>query len=243
MKSSARTCFIVLALLAFASNALAQSDTLSSTSAKVIELKGDVQVQLPSQTLVPASREMSLPAGSSVTTKKGSALLRLQDGSEVLVKSNSSVLLKSPEDGEHHYFDLLLGKIRAAVKKRLQGAPSFRLGTPTAVITVRGTQFEVDVNKNSSTNVTVYEGVVEVIGIGYTGQPILLGPGYMLNVPRTGVPSRPQRTIEMDDRLQRGNGRDDDGRQSRAGQLGDDRQQQTTRTGTQSSGEHESPDD
>lgn len=115
-------------------------DSVNAGWAKVITLKGEVQVQLPAQILVPASREMILPAGSSILTKKGSALLQLSDGSEVLVKSNSSVLLKSPERNEHQYLELLLGKIRAAVRKRMQGAPSFRLGTPTAVITVRGTQ-------------------------------------------------------------------------------------------------------
>ncbi len=230
--------------LAFSQDSAASPQSLSSGWAKVIELKGEVQVQLPARTLVPASREMILPAGSSLQTKKGSALLRLEDGSEVLVKSNSSVLLKSPAEDDHRYLELLIGKIRAAVKKRLQGAPSFRLGTPTAVITVRGTQFEVNVNKNMATNVVVYEGLVEVSGMGYRGPPVLLGPGYMLSVPRTGVPSRPQRTAETDGRFDRGNGNDDNGfgRQSGMQQPSDDRQR-TSQPSTQTSGgEHESPD-
>lgn len=218
-------------------------DSVNAGWAKVITLKGEVQVQLPAQTLVPASREMILPAGSSIQTKKGSALLQLSDGSEVLVKSNSSVLLKSPTQDEHQYLEVLLGKIRAAIKKRLQGAPSFRLGTPTAVITVRGTQFEVDVNKKLATNVVVYEGLVEVTGVGYQGPPVLLGPGYMIDVPRTGIPSRPQRTIENDDRFDRGIGRDDDSttRQSLQQRNGEDGQR-TSQPTAATSGEHESPD-
>jgi ferric-dicitrate binding protein FerR (iron transport regulator) len=247
---SSRILATLLALLAWSSVALAQSETntpepVSTGWAKVIEFKGDVAVQLPAQTLVAASREMILPAGTSVQTRKGSALLQLEDGSEVLVKSNSSVLLKSPAESDHHYFELLLGQIRAAVKKRIHGVPSFRLGTPTAVITVRGTQFEVTVKKNRATSVVVYEGTVEVSGMGYVGPSVLLGPGYMIDVPPTGIPSRPQRTLEMDDQYQRGTGRLDDSLRSRSrNEQGEDDRQRTSQPSVEtSSGEHESPDD
>ena len=248
MKPS-RILAVGLIVLASSLAALAQaapgSDPITTGWAKVLELKGEVQVQLPAQTLVPASRQMILPAGSSVQTKKGSALLQLSDGSEVLVKSNSSVVLKSPDESDHHYFELLVGKIRAAIKKRLQGAPSFRLGTPTAVITVRGTQFEVAVNNKLATSVVVYEGLVEVSGVGYQGPPMLLGPGYMIDIPRTGAPSRPRRTIEFDDRLERGSGRIDDSwnRQSQTQRTGDDRERSTQPSAQTTSGEHEGPDD
>ena len=241
---------LIVALVVISSSLAALAQTASATDpastgwAKVLELKGEVQVQLPAQTVIPASRQMILPAGSSVQTKKGSALLQLSDGSEVLVKSNSSVLLKSPDENDHRYFELLLGKIRAAIKKRLQGAPSFRLGTPTAVITVRGTQFEVAVNKKLATSVVVYEGLVEVSGMGYQGPPILLGPGYMIDVPRTGIPSRPQRTIEFDDRLERSGGRDDNplDRQTQTQRTGEDTQRTAQPSTQTTSGEHESPD-
>lgn len=89
----------------------------------------------------------------------------------------------------------------------------------------------------------VYEGLVEVTGVGYQGPPVLVGPGYMLDVPGTGIPAHPQRTIEYDDRLERGAGRDDDSstrqRQQRTGEDGE-RTSDLTRT---LSGEHESPDD
>lgn len=216
------------------------ADSVTSGWAKVIEMKGEVQVQLPAQMLVPASRAMILPAGSSLRTKKGSALLQLSDGSEVLVKSNSSVLLKSPEADDHSYFELLLGKIRAAVKKRLQGQPNFRLGTPTAVITVRGTQFEVDVNKKLATSVVVYEGLVEVMGVGYQGPPVFVNPGYTVDVPRTGVPSRPKRSIEYDDRLPRGAGHESDpnNRRSESQRAGEEDQRNTQPSISTPTGEH-----
>ena len=233
----------IVALLVTATVAAAQAPSPTSLStgwAKVLEMKGEVQVQLPAQTLVPASREMILPPGTSIQTKKGSALLQLQDGSEVLVKKNSSVLVKSPDESDQRFFDVLLGKIRAVVKKRLQGAPSFRLGTPSAVITVRGTQFEVAVKKNQTTEVTVYEGLVEVSGLSHLAPPMMLGPGYYIDVPFNGPPSRPHRTISTDDRLQAG-GRSYSRQERERAESGDDRGE-TSRTPS-SGGEHESPDD
>ncbi len=236
-----QTLISVFALLTMSAAAQTEDpNSLSTGWAKVIELKGEVQVQLPAKTLVPASREMILPPGTAIQTKKGSTLLQLEDGSEVLVRKNSSVLIKSPSEDDHRFFEVLLGKIRAAVKKRLQGAPSFRLGTPTAVITVRGTQFEVSVAKNQLTEVTVYEGLVEVSGIGYSGPPMMLGPGYYIDVPATGVPTRPRRTLNTDDRLQSG-GRSYSGQERDRGDNNDNREE-TTRTPS-SSGEHETPDD
>ncbi len=239
---SRRISILVLVIVACSLAAWPQTapvaDSVTAGWAKVIEMKGEVQVQLPAQTFVPASREMTLPAGSSLRTKKGSALLQLSDGSEVLVKSNSAVLVKSPDNDDHRYLELLLGKIRAAVKKRLKDQPNFRLGTPTAVITVRGTQFEVDVNKKLSTSVVVYEGLVEVSGIGYQGPPVFVSPGYMIDVPRTGIPSRPQRTIQNDDRLQSG-GHDDD-RQSQRQRAGEDGQRSNQPSSEGGTGEHQS---
>jgi hypothetical protein len=243
---SALVAVLICSMAALAQSASPAPDSVNSGWAKVITLKGEVQVKLPAQTFIPASREMILPAGSSIQTKKGSALLQLSDGSEVLVKSNSAVLLKSPERSEHQYLELLLGKIRAAIKKRLQGAPSFRLGTPTAVITVRGTQFEVKVNKKLATNVVVYEGLVEVTGVGYQGPPVLLGPGYMIDVPRTGIPSRPHRTIENDHRLEQSAGREDNSLTPQSRQHTGEEGQRTytpTQSGSgQNSGEGDSPD-
>ncbi len=241
---SRRILSLALIVFGFSFAAWAQTapgaDSVTTGWAKVIEMKGEVQVQMPARTLVPASRAMILPAGSSLRTKKGSALLQLSDGSEVLVKSNSSVLLKSPETADHSYFELLLGKIRAAVKKRLQGQPNFRLGTPTAVITVRGTRFEVEVNKKLATSVVVYEGLVEVMGVGYQGPPVFVSPGYMIDVPRTGIPSRPKRTIEYDDRLPRGAGHESDpnNRRSETQSPGEEDQRTTQPSISTPTGEH-----
>ena len=125
-----------------------------------------------------------------IDTKKGSLLLDLQDGSQVLVKPNSHVLLKSPNEGKGYWLELLIGKINAKVQKRLGNAPSFRMGTPTAVITVRGTRFGVDVDKKQRTHVEVYEGLVEVAGL-FHGAPVMLRPGFSTGVEQNRDPEQP----------------------------------------------------
>lgn len=166
-------------------------------SATIGQLKGDVSVIPPQGTPVTAQRGAVLAPETIVETRKGSAVLQLEDGSQVLVKSNTRVVLKAPPQSEGHFFDLLLGKIVAKVKKRLSESPSFRMGTPTAVITVRGTQFEVNFSKKGVTKVEVYEGLVEVGGVGVQGPPVLLQPGFGTEVRPQRLPEPPRRMSEL----------------------------------------------
>jgi hypothetical protein len=156
---------------------------------------------------------MTLLPDSTIETAKGSAVLNLEDGSQVLIKSNSRVVLKSPEATNGFYLQQWLGKIIVKAQKRLGNTPSFRMGTPTAVISVRGTRFEVEVKNKSRTNVSVYEGLVEVRGV--SGQPVLLGPGFSTSV-QENYPPEPPAKAELPEggarhsRRNRGGGIQDD---------------------------------
>ncbi len=238
---------IVLTILAVLAIAAPAQETVQPVSgaAKLLDTRGDVRVQLPQQSFVPASREMTLPPGSTITTQKGSALLLLSDGSQILIKSNSNVLLKSPDQGDRHYLEVLLGRIRAAVTKRLQGAQPFRLGTPSAVITVRGTRFEVSVNKHLVTQIEVYEGLVEVAGFGQ-GPPVLLRPGYFTDVPQNRAPEQPRSMEPGSDREgygrgsdsseRSGNGKNGESENGRSSQSEDSKQQRAPSQSTERHG-------
>jgi FecR-like protein len=159
-------------------------------SASVSELKGEVEIHSPQGDAITTQHGTALAPETKIDTKKGSLLLDLQDGSQVLVKANSHVILKSPNEGKGYWLELLIGKINAKVQKRLGNAPSFRMGTPTAVITVRGTRFTVDVDKKQRTHVEVYEGLVEVAGF-FHGAPIMLRPGFSTGVEQNHDPEQP----------------------------------------------------
>lgn len=181
----------VLFVLAAATGQNPSPTALPVGSATIAEFKGEVQVHSPQGDAVTAQRGTSLPAESKIDTGKGSMLLDLQDGSQVLVKPNSHVLLKAPNQEKGYWLELLLGKINAKVQKRLGNTPSFRMGTPTAVITVRGTRFSVDVDKKKRTHVEVYEGLVEVAGF-FHGAPVMVRPGFSTGVEENRDPEQPR---------------------------------------------------
>jgi ferric-dicitrate binding protein FerR (iron transport regulator) len=189
---------IFLGMLALFALAVARGQNLEPTalpvgSATVAEWKGEVALHSAQGDAVAAQRGTVLAAESKIDTTKGSVLLDLQDGSQVLVKPNSHVVIKAPNQDKGYWLELLLGKINAKVQKRLGNSPSFRMGTPTAVITVRGTQFSVEVNKKQKTSVSVYEGLVEVSGmrLGVMGPPVLLKPGFATGVDQNQDPEQP----------------------------------------------------
>ncbi len=158
------------------------------------DFQGEVTLHGPDGATLAADRGMILAAESVIETGKGSTLLNLQDGSQVLVKPHSHVVLKAPDQEPGYWLQLTIGKVIASVKKRLGNSPSFRMGTPTAVITVRGTRFKVEVDKKQRTQVEVYEGVVEVQGMGVGIGGVMLRPGFMTHVQANRAPERPEQT-------------------------------------------------
>src|SRR6266436_273860 len=181
---------MALFVLAGASGQNVEPTALPVGSATVAEWKGEVALHSAQGDAMSAQRGTVLAAESKIDTTKGSVLLDLQDGSQVLVKPNSHVVLKAPNQGKGYWLELLLGKITAKVQKRLGNSPSFRMGTPTAVITVRGTRFSVDVDKKEHTRVEVYEGLVEVSGF-FHGAPVMVRPGFSTGVEHNHDPEPP----------------------------------------------------
>jgi hypothetical protein len=98
---------------------------------------------------------------------------------------------------------LLLGRIRALINKRTGGAVPFELGTPSAVIAVRGTQFDVEVNPRNVTEVDVVDGLVEVYGRNASGGSVLVEPGFSTRVGMDSGPEQPEPTNEMRPEVER----------------------------------------
>ena len=188
------TC--VIATMAAAAQGPPEPVALPYGSAIVVDFKGNISVSLPQAAPAPVQKGQTLPPESSVETNKGSLVLSFADGSQVLIKAQSRVILKSPEQSNGNYLELLLGKLLAKVQKRLGQEPSFRMGTPTAVITVRGTYFGVEVTRKNKTYVQVYAGLVEVYGLPGPSQPILVRPGFATEVDNNGSPQNPHHIQE-----------------------------------------------
>ncbi len=194
----ATTMFVLLV----ASAQSPQPTTLPVGSASLGEFKGEITVHAPDGSVLAADRGLVLAPESTIDIGKGRLLLNLSDGSQVLVKDHSHVILKSPSQGLGFSLELTLGKVLAQIKKKLGDTPSFRLGTPTAVITVRGTRFEVEVDKKQRTRVEVFEGIVEVARLPGGTHSVLIRPGYLTRVQRDRDPEDP-REVQRGDMSER----------------------------------------
>lgn len=171
--------------------------------ATISDCKGRIQLNLPGQPPSVPSRGEVLPPGTLLETSSGRLLLRLSDGSQILIGPRTRLLLQQPVPSDRSYFQILIGRIRAFINKRTGGAGPFQLGTPSAVIAVRGTDFEIDVNRLHVTEVDVFEGLVEVSGRGGTGSSVLVEPGFSTRVGFDGSPEEPRPTDEIRPEIER----------------------------------------
>ncbi|MBZ5654890.1 MAG: FecR family protein [Acidobacteriia bacterium] len=216
MKKCSYFCTALAVLIVFCTAAgqepvPTQPTSLPVGSATITQIKGEVVLHGPQGEALVAQRGLVLAAASTIETQKGNLLLELQDGSQVLVKPHSRVMLQDPNQGKGFYLELLIGKVVNKIQKRLGNTPSFRMGTPTAVVTVRGTRFEVEVNKKLRTYVVVYEGMVEVAGMFGAAPPVLVRPGFITNVDRDREPAQPREIGEGRERGGSESGRDREG--------------------------------
>jgi len=192
------TAFLWVAL----GHALAQDQQASPAvsapfaGATISQWKGNIHLNLPGQSSSTPTIGETLPPGTVLETGGGRLLLELTDGSQVLIRAHTRLTVQQPSPTDRGYFQLLLGRIRAIITKRTGGAPPFELGTPSAVIAVRGTQFEVEVNRQQETEVDVFEGVVEVIS-KHTGTSVSVEAGSSTRVGMNTPPETPRPTAEM----------------------------------------------
>ena len=126
----------------------------------------------------------------------------------MLVRPHTKLLLKQPETSGWKYFQLLIGRVRTQIQKRLGGSPAFQIGTPSAVISVRGTKFDVEVDRRGFTQVDVDEGVVELEAVTGRGEAVMITAGFSSRVGMETGPEVPRPTQELRPQLDRPSRRD-----------------------------------
>ena len=142
-------CLLALALIPqrsfVAPTALAQSPG----SAKVIASEGQVEIRREGTGKLQVQKVAfkvsdDLFAGDTIITgKDGRLVLGLVDGSQAVIAPKTTVILKDLSQTPRTLFQMIKGKTRIHIEK-LGGQPNpYRVNTPTAVIAVRGTIFDV----------------------------------------------------------------------------------------------------
>ena len=130
--------------------------------AKVEVLAGQVSVLKDSFPWALRTGDSVRPGQQVITGADGYAVLRVSDGSIFEVFANSRASFRANSGSWSDLIDLWIGRIRVHIEK-VGGQPNpNRIHTPTAVISVRGTIFDVSVDEDDSTLVAVEEGQVAV---------------------------------------------------------------------------------
>jgi hypothetical protein len=204
-----KSIFATIGFVLYCACAAAQQAPPAATAsvpyagATVSDFKGKVGIQLPAQAFTSPVRGEVLPPDTTVSTDEGRLLLKLSDGSDVLVRPHTKLLLKQPEASGWKYFQILMGRVRTQIQKRLGGSPAFQIGTPSAVISVRGTKFDVEVDRRGFTEVDVDEGVVELEAVTGRGESVLITAGFSSRVGMETGPEVPRPTQDFRPQLDR----------------------------------------
>src|SRR5215467_1565093 len=105
-------------------------------------------------------------------------ILEVPDGSYMVVSENSKLIVEDFWSGDlRSLMNLMVGKVRFYIQ-RFGGRPNpYRVTTPTALIAVRGTTFDVIVDEAQMAEVRCLEGRVAVEAVGLPNREVILEPG------------------------------------------------------------------
>ena len=156
---------------------------LPDGAARLITMTGRVSVLRDANPWALNLGDVIQPQQVVVTGPDGLALFQVADGSTFEVFPNSHVVFRNNRGNWQDLLEVLIGKVRVKIE-HLGGQPNHnRVHTPTAVISVRGTVFDVDVEDSEATTlVLVEEGVVEVRHTLKGGATKVLQAGEWLRV-------------------------------------------------------------
>ena len=165
-------------------------------SARVLSSEGNVEIRRqpsnqPRVEKIVFKVDEELRAGDTIVTGRGGRLvLGLSDGSQAVIAAQTTVVIQDLKQSPRTLFNVIRGKTRIEIEK-LGGQPNpYRVNTPTAVIAVRGTIFDVWFDGNA-TQVFVHEGEVAVTNLVFPNQPVTLFANQMTQVQRQHIPDRP----------------------------------------------------
>ena len=134
-----------------------------SGAAKVLTLNGQVSILRDNSPWALNVGDSVQPRQIIVTGPDGYAQLQVSDGSTFEVFPSSRVVFRDNPGNWKDLLEVFLGRVKIQIQK-IGGQPNYnKVRTPTAVISVRGTIFDVSVeDEDATTLVVVDEGQVEV---------------------------------------------------------------------------------
>jgi ferric-dicitrate binding protein FerR (iron transport regulator) len=182
---------LLSALLVVSRTALAQTAAGSFQS-----VSGQVQVQRSGGATIGAASGVGVNVGDRIITgANGHAVIILNDQSRLELGPGSTITLDQfALGGGPTRVSLFSGVMRSLVSAASGGAPAnYQVHTPNAVAAVRGTKFDTAYSENvirsgyqgceKYTDVSVYQGTVNLANIGSTNAGEDVHAGYEATVP------------------------------------------------------------
>jgi hypothetical protein len=159
----------------------AQNGPFKPGSAKLIVMTGRVSVLKDGAEWARSVGDIVEPQQVIVTGPDGYAKFQLEDGSTFEVFQNSRAIFHETP-GWTEMLRVLLGRVKVYVDHS-NGPNHKQVTTQTAIISVRGTVFDVVVeDEDGTTLISVDEGLVEVRHQIFGGSAVELHPGESLRV-------------------------------------------------------------
>jgi hypothetical protein len=168
----------------------------AATQAVLTYYEGPVQFRRGNSNgaFLPAQPNLSLRPGDEIATRdKARAELVLDNRSVIRLAANSRLKitnLSRPAPVSQNtapmqaQFDFSLGSLWTRVNKIFNRQPNVDVKFPTAIAGVQGTIYRAVVTTDSTTNVRVYQGTVEVRGGGSLARPQQIGPPQQVAPPQ-----------------------------------------------------------
>ena len=153
------------------------------TAAKALVINGDVSVLRDGGPWALFEGNSVRPQQIVKTGPDGYARFQVSDGSTFEVFPNSQVVFRANPPSWKDLLDVVIGRVKVYIQ-HLNGVPNpNNVSSPTAVISVRGTVFEVSVeDQDGTTFVSVDEGLVAVRSKAPAGGEVLLEPTQSIRV-------------------------------------------------------------
>lgn len=167
--------------VAFCSHALLAQDR---PVAVVEQMMGQVSLLRDGHADIPLNVGSAVKAQQVIVTGPGGyAKFVLQDNSTFEIYENSRAIFKKDwPGGWSNLLDLIMGRVKVFIDHS-KGPNNNSVTTPTAVISVRGTVFDVVVEDDDGTTfVSCDEGLVQVRNVTAPGNEPLLKPGDTIRI-------------------------------------------------------------
>jgi len=152
-------------------------------TARVIEQYGQVSALSDNGARALFIGDAVKPQQMIVTGPDGYARFQVADGSTFEVFANSKAQFREHIGNLTDLLNVVIGQVKGYIQKLNGGSNPNQVSSPTAIISVRGTVFEVVVEDDEGTTfVSVEEGQVGVRSLTAPGAQVLLNPGESIRV-------------------------------------------------------------